>query len=67
MDETLTPARKARRESIKGLSRFTIADSFDKELVEDIVAAAPEVQVLTIEILEGSQQLPRTRTILDIH
>ena len=54
MDETLTPARKARRESIKGLFRFTIADSFDKELVEDIVAAAPEVQVLTIEILEGT-------------
>lgn len=54
MDESLTPERKNRRDSIKGLSRFTIADSFDKELVEDIVAAAPEVQVLTIEILEGT-------------
>ncbi len=54
MDESLTPERKLRRESIKGLVRFTIADSFDTELVEDIVAAAPEAQVLTIEILEGT-------------
>ncbi|MHA1637658.1 MAG: hypothetical protein ACTSUO_00025 [Candidatus Thorarchaeota archaeon] len=54
MDETLTPARIARRKSIKGLFRFTITGSFDKELVEDIVAAAPKVQVLTIEILEGT-------------
>ncbi|MGY5853777.1 MAG: hypothetical protein RTU92_09445, partial [Candidatus Thorarchaeota archaeon] len=54
MDESLTPERKLRRESIKGLVRFTITDSFDKELVEDIVAAAPEAQVLTIDILEGA-------------
>jgi len=54
MDEDLTSERIARRKSIKGLFRFTIADSFDEELVEDIVAAAPEVQVLTIEILEGT-------------
>ncbi|MHA1908157.1 MAG: hypothetical protein ACW98Y_12735 [Candidatus Thorarchaeota archaeon] len=54
MDESLTPERKLRRESIKGLVRFTIADSFDIELVEDIVAAAPSAQVLTIEILEGT-------------
>lgn len=54
MDETLTPARKTKRESIKGLSRFTISGSYDTELVEDIVAAAPEVQVLTIKMLEGT-------------
>ncbi len=53
MAEDLAKERKARRESMKGLHRITIADSYNLELVEDIVAAAPEVQVLTIEITEG--------------
>ena len=52
MNETLPQARRVRRESFKGLFRITIADSIDKELVEDIVAAAPEIQMLYIDVLE---------------
>jgi hypothetical protein len=54
MNEILTQARKVRRESLKGLSRITIADSLDKELVEDIVAVAPSVQMLCIDVLEDT-------------
>ena len=50
MNETLTPERKERRESIKGLSRFTWSGSLTMEVVEDIVAAAPHVQILNIEL-----------------
>lgn len=54
MNETLTPERKARRESIRGLSRITIADPLTTEVIEDIVAAAPEVQMLYIDVLEDT-------------
>ncbi len=54
MNETLTPERKARRESIKGLSRFTYSGSLTKEVVEDIVAAAPHVQILNIEVFDDT-------------
>ncbi len=54
MNETLTPERKKRRESIKGLSRFTVSGSLTKEVVEDIVAAAPHVQILNIEIIDDT-------------
>jgi len=54
MNETLTPERKARRESIKGLSRFTYSGSLTKEVVEDIVAAAPHVQILNIEVSDDT-------------
>ncbi|MCK5389211.1 MAG: hypothetical protein KAJ36_01895, partial [Candidatus Thorarchaeota archaeon] len=54
MNETLTPERKKRRESIKGLSRFTYSGSLTKEVVEDIVAAAPHVQILNIEIIDDT-------------
>ena len=54
MNDSLTPERKALRESIKGLSRFTYTGELTKELVEDIVAAAPEVQILTLELLEDT-------------
>ena len=54
MNETLTPERKKRRESIKGLSRFTYSGSLTKEVVEDIVAAAPHVQILNIEISDDT-------------
>jgi len=54
MVETLTPARKVRRESFKGLSRITLADSLTEEVVEDIVAAAPEVQMLYVDVLEDT-------------
>ncbi len=54
MNETLTPERKARRESIKGLSRFTYSGALTKEVVEDIVAAAPHVQILNIEVFDDT-------------
>lgn len=54
MNETLTPERKARRESIKGLSRFTYSGTLTKEVVEDIVAAAPHVQILNIEVFDNT-------------
>lgn len=54
MNETLTPERIARRESIKGLSRITYSGSLTKEVVEDIVAAAPHVQILNIEIFDDT-------------
>ncbi len=54
MNETLTPERKARQESIKGLSRFTYSGSLTKEVVEDIVAAAPHVQILNIEVFDDT-------------
>ena len=54
MNETLTPERTERRESIKGLSRFTWSGSLTNEVVEDIVAAAPHVQILTIEIFDDT-------------
>jgi len=54
MNETLTPERKERRESIKGLSRFTYSGSLTKEVVEDIVAAAPHVQILNFKIFDDT-------------
>ncbi|MGY5879464.1 MAG: hypothetical protein RTV31_04390 [Candidatus Thorarchaeota archaeon] len=54
MNDNLTPERKVLRESIKGLSRFTYTGELTKELVEDILAAAPEVQILTLELLEDT-------------
>ncbi len=54
MNDTLTPERKERRESIKGLSRFTWSGSLTNKVVEDIVAAAPHVQILTIEIFDDT-------------
>ena len=54
MNDSLTPERKARREYIKGLSRFTVSGSLTKEVVEDIIAAASDVQILNIEILDDT-------------
>lgn len=54
MNEILTPERKERRESIKGLSRITYSGSLTKEVVEDIVAAAPHVQILNIELFDDT-------------
>ncbi|MHA1615631.1 MAG: hypothetical protein ACTSYJ_12360 [Candidatus Thorarchaeota archaeon] len=54
MNETLTPERIARRESIKGLSRITYSGALTKEVVEDIAAAAPHVQILNIKIFDDT-------------
>jgi hypothetical protein len=54
MVNSLTPAREARRASIKGLVRITLTGNLDKELVEDIVAVAPQVQILNLDILENT-------------
>ncbi len=54
MNHTLAPERKALRESIKGFSRITYTGELTEELVEDILAAAPEVQILTLELLEDT-------------
>lgn len=54
MDKSLTPAREARRASIKGLARISITGNLDKELIEDILAAAPEVQILNIDVLDST-------------
>ncbi|TFG32471.1 hypothetical protein EU527_09965 [Candidatus Thorarchaeota archaeon] len=52
MVETLSLERRKRRESLAGLFRIDITDAFDMELVEDIQAAAPEVQILQINVVE---------------
>ena len=54
MNDTLTPERKELRESIKGLSRFTWSGSLTNEVVEDIVTAAPNVQILNIEVFNDT-------------
>jgi len=54
LNDTLTPERKERRESIKGLSRITWSGSLTNEIVEDIVAAALHVQILNIEIYDDT-------------
>jgi len=54
MNETLTPERKKRRESFKGLSRLTYSGSLTNEVVEDIVAAAPHVQILNFKIFDDT-------------
>lgn len=54
MNDSLTPEREARRDSIKGLSRITYEGPLTKEVVEDIVAAAPHVQILTIEVFDDT-------------
>jgi hypothetical protein len=46
--------RKARRKIFKGQSSITIADSLTPELVEDIEFAAPEVQLLYIDVIEDT-------------
>jgi len=54
MDDILAPERIALRESIKGLSRFTYTGELTKEVVDDIVEAVTEVQILTLEIQENT-------------
>ncbi|MGY5863596.1 MAG: hypothetical protein RTV41_03270 [Candidatus Thorarchaeota archaeon] len=54
MNNSLDPKREARRAAIKGLARVTITSNLDQELVEDIVAAAPEVQILYIDLQEDT-------------
>ena len=54
MTDNLTPERKEFRESIKGASQLSYSGELTKELVEDILASAPEVQLLTLELLEDS-------------
>lgn len=54
MNEKLSPERKALRKSIKGLSRFTYSGALTKEVVEDIVAAAPHVQILNLEVFDDT-------------
>lgn len=44
--------RKNRREFMKDLHRIVIADRLDDDLSEDILASAPEVQVLTLHLLD---------------
>ncbi|TFG30518.1 hypothetical protein EU527_14390 [Candidatus Thorarchaeota archaeon] len=52
MVETLSLERRKRRESLAGLFRIDITAALDRELVEDIQAAAPEVQILQINVVE---------------
>ena len=54
MNDSLTPERKERRESIKGMSRIAWSGSLTNEVVEDIIASAPQVQILTIEIIDDT-------------
>ena len=54
MNDSLTPEREARQDSIKGLSRITYEGSITEEVVEDIVAAAPHVQILNIEVFDDT-------------
>ncbi|MBN2228444.1 MAG: hypothetical protein JW779_02550 [Candidatus Thorarchaeota archaeon] len=54
MNDTLTPERKKRRKSIKGASRIEYAGPLTKEIIEDFVIAAPNVQILHIELLDDT-------------
>ncbi|MGY5859212.1 MAG: hypothetical protein RTU63_07575 [Candidatus Thorarchaeota archaeon] len=54
MNDTLTPERKDLRESIKGMNRISFAGPITEEVMEDFVAAAPGVQLLTINILDDT-------------
>ena len=47
--------RKARRKAFKGLSNITVADSLTPELAEDIERAAPEVQILNIDVMDDTE------------
>lgn len=52
MTDTLTPERKAFRASIKGMNRIGYTGSINEDVIEDFVAAAPGVQLLTITLLD---------------
>ena len=54
MDENLSPERKTRRDALKGMNRITISESLDTELIEDLVAAAPEVQLLYLNVFDDT-------------
>jgi hypothetical protein len=54
MNTTLSSERKKRRESIKGASRIEYGGPLTKEVIEDFVAAAPNVQILYIDLLDDT-------------
>jgi hypothetical protein len=64
MNDTLTPERKAFRESIRSMYRITFTGAITEEVMEDFVAAAPRVQILTINILDDTVFNLRTLTPL---
>ncbi|MHA1134960.1 MAG: hypothetical protein ACTSSE_00575 [Candidatus Thorarchaeota archaeon] len=53
MNDTLTPERQALRESVKGMDRIGYCGAINKDLIEDFLAVAPEVQMLTIDLLDN--------------
>ncbi|TFG30316.1 leucine-rich repeat domain-containing protein [Candidatus Thorarchaeota archaeon] len=54
MNEILTPERKAFRESIKGMNRIGYSGPITKEVIEDFIAAAPGVQLLTVDVIDDT-------------
>ena len=54
MNEQLTPERIERRESMKGKSRYTLVSDLKREVLEDLVAATPNVQLLNIALFDDT-------------
>jgi hypothetical protein len=54
MTKHLTPEREKRRKSMVGGNKISVIDKLDVELIEDIHAASPDVQLLQIDILEST-------------
>ncbi len=54
VEKELTPIRKKRRESIKGATRIEYGGPLTKEVIEDFVAAAPNVQILYVDLFDDT-------------
>jgi len=52
--EKLSPERTKRRESMKGKSRYTWIGNLTQEVLEDLTAAAPNVQLLNIALFDDT-------------